>query len=136
MPRAILVTGSDSRYFPLMRGMILSVLAKPEGRHVDIGVLDCGLRSDEVAWCLGQGARLVEPRWDVSFGGGLTVEPSFRAMTARPHLRRYFPGYETYLWLDADVWVQDWSAPRLFLEAAQLGDISIVPEMHRSYRNF
>jgi hypothetical protein len=136
MSRAILVTGSDSRYFPLMRETILSVRAKPESRDVDLGVLDCGLASDEAAWCINHGACLVEPGWDVTFGEGLSVHPSFRAMTARPHLRRYFAGYETYVWLDADVWVQDWAAVRLFLEAAQLGDIAIVPEMHRSYRNF
>jgi hypothetical protein len=136
MSRAILVTGSDSRYFPLMRETILSIRAKPESRQADLGVLDCGLRPDEAAWCRRQGARLVAPGWDVTFGTGLTAEPSFRAMTARPHLRRYFPGYATYLWLDADVWVQAWAALRLFLKAAQLGDIAVVPEMHRSYRNF
>jgi hypothetical protein len=136
MSRAILITGSDSRYFPLMRETILSIRAKPEGRDVHLGVLDCGLAPDEAAWCRGQGAHLAEPTWDVTFGAGLTVEPSFRAMTARPHLRRYFPGYRVYLWLDADVWVQEWAALRLFLEAALLGDIAIVPEMHRSYRNF
>lgn len=136
MAPTIVVTGSDSRYFPLMRETILSVRAKPEGYAVDLGVLDCGLSVDEAMWCRDQGARLVEPGWDVAFGEGLTVAPSFRAMMARPHLKRYFPGYQLYLWLDADVWVQDWAALRLFIEAADLGDIAIVPEMHRSYRNF
>lgn len=136
MSRVVLVTGSDSRYFPLMREMILSVRNKHEGRDVDIGVLDCGLATEEVIWCRAQGARVVEPGWDVTFGAGLSVHPSFRAMTARPHLKRYFPGYDVYVWLDADVWVQDWSALALVIEATRLGDIAIVPEMHRSYRNF
>ena len=134
--RSIVVTGGDSRYFPLMREAILSVRSKPQGQSVDLGVLDCGLSPDEAAWCKGQGACLVEPGWDVAFGAGLTVHPSFRAMTARPHLRRYFPGYDIYVWLDADVWLQEWAALALFMEAAGLGDIAIVPEMHRSYRNF
>jgi hypothetical protein len=135
-PPTILVTGSDSRYFPLMREMIASVRAKPESASVDLGVLDCGLAPNEVAWCRDQAANVVEPDWDVTFGPGLSMPASFRAMTARPHLRRYFPGYTTYLWLDADVWVQDWSAIALFLEAAHLGDIALVPEVHRSYANF
>lgn len=136
MADAIVVTGSDSRYFPLMRETILSLRAKPESSGVALGVLDCGLTSDETVWCQNQGATIVEPGWDVEFGDGLSVQPSFRAMTARPHLRRYFSGYQTYIWMDADVWVQDWRAVRLFLDAAQLGDIAIVPELHRSYRNF
>jgi len=133
---SIIVTGGDSRYFPLMREMIASVRAKPEGATVDLGVLNCGLAPDEIAWCRRCGAQVVEPGWDVDFGPGLSVPPSFRAMTARPHLRRYFPGYATYLWLDADVWVQDWSAVALFLSASRLGDIALVPEVHRSYANF
>jgi hypothetical protein len=133
---SIIVTGSDSGYFPLMRELIASIRSKPEGAGIALGVLDCGLAAEEAAWCRGQGASLVEPVWDIAFGPGLQAPPpSFRAMTARPWLKRYFPGFETYLWLDADTWVQDWRAVRLFLEAAAIGDIAIVPEVHRSYRN-
>ncbi len=133
---SIIITGGDSRYFPLMREMIASVRARPECAAVDLGVLDCGLAPEEIAWCHSARAKVLEPGWDVTFGPGLSVPPSFRAMTARPHLRRYFPGYDTYLWLDADVWVQDWSAVALLLTAARLGDIALVPEVHRSYANF
>lgn len=133
---SIVVTGGDSAYFPLMRELIQSLQAKPESASVTLGVLDCGLTPAEVDWCRAVGASVVEPGFDVAFGEGLSVPPSYRAITARPHLKRYFPGFETYLWLDADVWVQDWQAVALFLEAAHLGDVAIVPEMHRSYRNF
>lgn len=136
MVDAVVVTGGDSRYFTLMRETVLSLRAKPASRDVALGVLDCGLTGEEIAWCRSQDARVVEPGWDVGFGKGLSVHPSFRAMTARPHLRRYFPGYQTYMWLDADVWVQEWKSVQLFLDAARLGDIAIVPEMHRSYGNF
>jgi len=133
---SVIVTGGDSRYFPLLREMIASVRAKPESATVDLGVLDCGLTASEAGWCRAQGAQVVEPGWDVSFGAGLDVPPSFRAITARPYLRRYFPGYGTYIWLDADVWVQDWTAVALLREAVQWGDIALVPEVHRSYANF
>ena len=132
----IIITGADSRYAPLIREMILSLRAQPQSTVMDLGVLDCGLDTADREWCRSRGARIVEPAWDVTFGTGLEVAPSFRAMTARPHLRRYFPGYQTYLWLDADVWVQDWSAIALLRETAHRGDIALVPEVHRSYRNF
>jgi hypothetical protein len=132
----IIVTGGNSRYFALMSDLIRSLRDKPQGRDIAIGVLDCGLAPDERAWCEAQGARVVEPGWDVVFGDGLAPDASFRAMTARPHLRSYFPGYNLYLWLDADVWVQDWQAIELMRLGARDADIAIVPEMHRSYRNF
>lgn len=136
MLRTIVVTGGDTVYFPLMRDMIRSVRALPEAGGMAVGVLDCGLFADETAWCRAAGAAVVEPAWDVVLRTDLPVADSFRAMTARPHLRRYFPGFDIYVWLDADVWVQEWRALALLIEGARLGDIAIVPEMHRSYRNF
>jgi len=132
----IIVTGADHRYAPLMREMIRSVQRFPQSPRIALGVLDCGLDPVDREWCATNGALIVEPGWDVTFGSGVAAAPSFRAMTARPHLRRYFPGYATYIWLDADVWVQDWSAIALLQDAARLGDIALVPEVHRSYRNF
>lgn len=134
--KTIIVTGADNRYAALMREMISSVRRFPQSAGIDIGVLDCGFDTSDRDWCLSQTVQIVEPGWDVAFATGLEVAPSFRAMTARPYLRRYFPGYETYLWLDADVWVQDWAAVALLCDAARLGDIALVPEVHRSYRNF
>jgi hypothetical protein len=40
------------------------------------------------------------------------------------------------MWIDADAWVQDWSAIDLFRRAATGGAIAVVPEIDRSYRNF
>ncbi len=136
MTGAIVITGGDQRYFPLMQDCLNSLSATQRLDTLALGILDCGLSEDQRHWCAGLGARIVEPGWDVNFGEGAKVASSFRAMTARPHLRRYFPGFDCYLWLDADVWVQDGRAIDLFLEAASLGDIALVPEVHRSYANF
>ena len=54
-------------------------------------------------------------------------------MTARPFLPRHFPGYAVYLWLDADTWIQEWSAVELLIEAATKYGFAIVPEIDRSY---
>lgn len=134
--RTVIVTGGDTVYFPLMRELIASLRAKPESSDVGLAVLDCGLARDEADWCRNQGAVVVEPDWDIAVGPNLKVPGSFRAMTARPFLRRYVPGFQAYVWLDADVWIQDWRAIALLVEGTRLGDIALVPEVHRSYRNF
>ncbi|MBS0241645.1 MAG: hypothetical protein JSS20_05665 [Proteobacteria bacterium] len=135
--RAIVITGGDARYFPLLQECLRSVLAQPQSHGLSFGVLDCGLGHDDVAWCKSIGARVIEPGDDLAYGPALSPPPpSFRAMTARPWLPRYFPGFETYVWLDADVWVQDGNALTLLIDSAGLGDIAIVPELHRSYSNF
>ena len=57
------------------------------------------------------------------------------ALYSRPYLRDYFPGHEVYMWMDADVWVQDFSAVALYLDQAARPDIglAITPELHRDY---
>lgn len=133
--RIILVTAADHTYAPLLADLIESIRIQPMGQCVPLGVLDCGLDAADVAQCRSKGAVVIEPDRDVTFGAGLTVPPSYRAITARPHLRKYFPGFDTYLWIDADTWVQHWSAIELFADAAQTADVALVPEIHRSYRN-
>jgi hypothetical protein len=56
-------------------------------------------------------------------------------MTARPFLPRYFPGYDIYVWIDADAWVQEWEAIDCLTRAAGWGELAIVPEMDRAYRS-
>ncbi|MGH6976466.1 MAG: hypothetical protein ACREED_05505 [Stellaceae bacterium] len=47
--------------------------------------------------------------------GATEISRSFPRLdrAAFPFLRRYFPGYDVYLWLDGDTWVQDAEAIEL-----------------------
>ncbi|MEZ5925033.1 MAG: hypothetical protein R3D57_11695 [Hyphomicrobiaceae bacterium] len=134
--RTILITAADSTYFPLLHDLLRSVRDTPEGNILPLGVLDCGLTAAEAETCREMRTVVVEAGWDVPLANRAPVTPAFRAMTARPFLRNYFPGYSLYIWLDADTWVQDALALRQLADAADHGDIALVPEMHRSYRNF
>src|SRR5262249_10236778 len=49
-------------------------------------------------------------------------------------LPRHVPGYETYLWIDADTWIQDWAAIELYIQASA-GGMAITPEIDRAYRH-
>jgi lipopolysaccharide biosynthesis glycosyltransferase len=64
-------------------------------------------------------------------------KPGFRTLTARPFLRRYFPGYDVYIWLDADVWVQTPEAIETMIACAGKSPaIHIACEFDRSYKTF
>jgi hypothetical protein len=134
--RPIIVSGADSGYFGLLRGCIRSIRDKPEGASIELGVLDVGLDEAERGWLEGQGAKIVVPGWDIDFPGREAAPRHRQAQYGRPFLPRYFPGHDPYLWIDADAWVQDWRAVELFLRGAAQGEIAIVPEIDRSYRNF
>jgi hypothetical protein len=135
--KAIIVSGADAAYWPLLSGMLHSVEPGARKEGMAVGVLDLGLADEQRDRLRSYGALLVDPEWDYSTAHFRQPPPStFRAMTARPHLPRHFPGYDLYIWLDADCWVQDWQAVALLAGAASQKKFAIIPEVHRSYCSF
>lgn len=129
-----IATAGDGAYFPLLQGLIRSIRAFPQGAGVPISVLDLGLGTEQRRWLTGEGARLVLPGWDHPFDR--PMPEYFKAMVSRPHLPRHVPDAATILWLDADCWVQDWSAIELLLAGAAATGFAIVPELDRAYTPF
>jgi hypothetical protein len=130
----VIVSAADNGYFPLLRDLVLSIRDKETGRTTPIGAFDLGLSAEQRVWLVGQGVALAEPGWDVDFPRRKRTPLIRKAQIARPFLRRYFPGYATYLWIDADAWVQEWSAIEMLLAAATGGKLAICPELDRSYK--
>jgi hypothetical protein len=130
----VIVSGADSGYFPLLRDLVLSIRDKAPGEAAPIGVFDLGLTAEQRSWLGTQRVAVVEPGWDVDFPRRKQTPLLRKAQIARPFLRRYFPGYASYLWIDADAWVQEWSAVEMLLKAAAGGKLAICPEIDRSYK--
>lgn len=132
-PSTTIVSAADAAYFDLIKGLVSSLRARPEGRALALCIFDIGLTGPQRDWLAGQGAVLAEPGWDFEFPGRDHIPTYFKALAARPSIPRYFPGHEIYFWIDADVWVQDHSALQIFIDAAATGKLAIVPEIDRSY---
>jgi len=130
----VIVSAADSGYFPLLRDLVLSIRDKNAGEAAPIGVFDLGLTADQRSWLGERRVAMAEPGWDVDFPRRKQTPLLRKAQIARPFLRRYFPGYVTYLWIDADAWVQEWSAVEMLLAAAAGGKLAICPEIDRSYK--
>ena len=128
----IIVSAADSGYFALLRDTVMSVRALNAG--VPVGVLDLGLKGDELAWLGGQGVAVVRPGWDIEFPSRERAPETFKAQVARPFLPRHFPGYEMYFWLDADAWLQQWRAVELYCAAAGRDKLAITLEIDRAYK--
>lgn len=141
MSSTIAVTAADAGYFELLCDLLLSLeAARPRGgagaaaAELDIGVLDLGLTAEQLAWLAPRVTTITVPGWDLAVPDEVRgAKPHFRALTTRPFLPRHFPGYDTYLWLDADVWVQRWRGIELFRQAARLGDVAAAPHTDRAY---
>jgi len=96
-------------------------------------VLDVGLTADEIKWLASVDVSTLRIGWDFDVLEGLGLPEFFKAMTWRPFLPKHLPGFDVYVWLDADTWVQDERAVLLAIELAKSGSLVIVPEISRFY---
>lgn len=135
MTRICLVSGGDDRYFPLLLEWIHSVRRFPQGDGFDICILDAGLTDEQTALLrTGLAHNVVTPDWP----GPLAARPPkgqdhLKACVARPFLPKLFPGYDLYIWMDADTWVQDWFAVEWLIAGAEKGALAICPQADRAY---
>ncbi|NJK61000.1 MAG: hypothetical protein HC918_13185 [Oscillatoriales cyanobacterium SM2_1_8] len=133
MSKTLLVVAAEANYFPLAQDALQSVLDKPERSQIALGFLDLGCNQPQREWLQSHVDRLETVDW-----GDFTVSypddtPNYlKIVLARPCVPQYFPGFEVYLWLDADAWVQKWEAIALLRTGAQKHKgLAIVPEIHR-----
>ncbi len=133
--RRVIVSGADAAYHRYLMRALRSVRAHDAGRRIALAVLDLGLDAAQRNQAASLADALVEPGWDYALPDRDRLPAHWRAYTARPHLPRHLPGYDAYMWLDADAWVQQWDAVEEFFAAAAGGAVAIVPEVHDAYCN-
>ena len=131
--RTMLVTASDSRFMPFLRGMLTSLGSRPKQSGMTIACFDIGLNDADQAWLRGQGIAVVRPHahFGVDEAG---VRPALLSFLARPFLQEYFPGHDVYLWVDSDVWLQDATVLDTYIDGALAQGMAITHERERSYR--
>jgi len=139
-PRNIIITASNDLYLPLALDMLRSLSSLSFSSPFDIGVIDVGLGDNAKTQLEMFGAVIVPARVDIEYPDRLAWEqqaPAFRSLTVRPYLRDYFPGYQAYMWFDADAWAQTPDAVNVMLAGAASGpEMYIAAEIDRDYQPY
>lgn len=134
--KALVITAADETFAGLLRGLVESLHQWKPQPYTALACLDLGLAPATRDWITQRAAYIVEPGWDLPVHEALRLtRPQFRALTVRPFLPRYFPGYDVYLWIDADAWVQERSAIEAYIAAASGGSIAVASHGHPAYRH-
>jgi len=133
--RTLLVTTANEAYVPLLRGLVGSLQQLNPLPYTALACFDLGLSASSRAWIEHYAAHVVTPDWDLPVAAQLREkQPELRALTVRPFLPRYFPGYDVYLWIDTDTWVQERFALEWYIEGASRGALAATPQVHHAYR--
>jgi hypothetical protein len=135
MKNRAIITAANDGYFALLSDLVESWIDCGLAERIDLCVYDVGLTGEQKEWLREKGvAKIEEPGWDFDFPGMNEIPGHYRAMSARPYIPKYFPGYQTYIWVDADAWIQDAGIIDLYARVAEDGKLAIVPEIDRCYR--
>lgn len=127
--RKIVCTATDDGYAEMALELIASLRGFPQSAGLEIGVIGLNC-SPEVEARLRAAADRFEPgRWDIAVRAGRVKGRDWLiARVAKLFIDRYFPGYGTYVWIDSDAWLADWSAMDLLLRGAARGALAAVPD--------
>lgn len=133
--RLIVVTGCDEAYAPMARGLIGSITRFRSQVPVSLGLLDYGLEPETRASLAALVDHVATPDWPFLPHPQFDRQIQARAFATRPFLPDYFPGFESYAWLDADSFVQDARALLYLREASANGLAGVVPAIDRNYNH-
>jgi lipopolysaccharide biosynthesis glycosyltransferase len=132
--RVLFVTAAGESYVPLLRGLVESLQQWHPLPYTSLACFDLGLNAATRQWLAQYAAHISEPDWDLPVSEALRArQPHLRALTVRPFLPKYFPGYDIYLWIDADCWVQQRQALDGYLAEAARGRLAVAAEVHHTY---
>lgn len=134
MTKTAIISAADANYFPMMREWIASIRSFPQSKDIDICILDSGLTPSQTETLKSLGCPVKPAQWPCTVPDWkIRGRDYLKGIVCKPFLPEYFPGYETYLWMDPDTWVQRWEGVDMFLTAAQTGSLAVTGQVDRAY---
>ena len=130
----IIVSSADSKYFFLLKELFLSLDRSGILSDYQFSILDTGLTEEQKVFFLDNSVIIKEAIWN-------TPVPKFKILgrenlktqVARAYLPNYFENYKLYIWLDADMWLNDIESFYFYEKGALNDKLTIVPQSDRAY---
>lgn len=129
----ILITGCDSKFYGYMEECLESLLLLNLDQKADIAILDLGLTLPQISALTSKGFQVMKPTWPDFVPLNIRT-PHQIGLVARTALRDYFPGYQTYLWFDADAWAQTPEFFEKLVDGAQAHGAAVIREDGANYK--
>ena len=134
MKENVIVSLADSNYFELLNELIDSIKRFDESKNVAICILDAGLTEDQKLKLSQKVDDIKSAEWDIKVSAfKVKGREWLKSQVSRAFLPKYFPGYEKYLWIDADAWVNKWEALDLYFKGSNANKLAISTSADRSY---
>ena len=132
----IIVSGADERYICFLDGLLESI-GQSHLEKYDLGIIDLGLSETGRERIRSHNVNVIfeEPDWPYDFHGKQHTPKYKMIFLLKPFLPNIFPGYDGYIWIDADVWFQYPDAIDDYVTAGQSKGAAFSFEAHPCYRS-
>lgn len=130
----IIVSSADSKYFFLLKELFLSLDKSGILSDYQFSILDTGLTEEQRFFFLDNSVIIKEAIWNTSVPKfKILGRDNLKTQVARAYLPDYFEDYKLYIWLDADMWLNDIESFNLYEKGAFNNKLTIVPQSDRAY---
>ena len=134
MKKNVIISLADSNYFLLLDELIESIKRFKESEEIAICILDAGLEKKQKEILKKKVDSIKSADWDIKVPESKVKGKEWlKSQVSRAFLPKYFPGYEKYIWIDADAWVNSWYPIELLLKGCENNKLSIVSSADRAY---
>jgi len=134
MKENAIISLADSNYFELLNELVDSIKSFDQSKEVAICVMDAGLKKDQIEILEKKVDQIKKAEWDIEVSDSKVKGREWlKSQVSRAFLPKYFPGYEKYIWIDADAWVNSWNAIELYIKGCENKKLAIATSADRSY---
>ena len=132
MKKNVIVTGSDKKYYPFLKNLVNSLIKSNSLDICDLCILDV----EDNSQYLEELDSKITKKKKANFNLNILFKDRqdwFKLLTERPFMKDYFPGYDKYIWMDADTEVLSNDGIKNIIDACDDKDLAIAPEINESY---
>ena len=134
MKKNVIVSLADSNYFELLNELVDSIKRFEKSKNVAICILNAGLKKSEIESLSKKVDEIKDANWDIEVPKHKIGQKEWlKSQVSRAFIPNYFTGYEKYLWIDADAWINSWEAIELYFNGCRNKKLAIATSADRSY---
>ena len=134
MKENAIISLADSNYFELLNELVDSIKRFDQSKDLAICIMDAGLEKDQIQILEKKVDQIKKAEWDLEVSDSKVKGREWlKSQVSRAFLPKYFPGYEKYIWIDADAWVNSWYAIELYIKGCGNKKLAIATSADRSY---
>ena len=130
-----IVTLADSNYFELLNELVDSIKRYKDSENISICILDAGLTKEQCEILKTKVFSIKKAKWNIPVPSyKVSGKEWLKSQVSRAFLPDYFPGFNKYLWIDCDAWVNSWDSVELYFKACDNGKLGITQSIGSGYK--